>query len=1208
MRRILFLLILLMAWPAHAQQFTRQMLYQQNSQGIVAAPGSTVPPFIYGSVNPNTINGLFTNIIRSMGMLSDTNTWTGINTFTGTTTFPSGTVTFGPGTIPGSSLASGAAVTNLGYTPLNAANNLSEIAAAGSTAQAAALANLGVNSGVASALANPADAAGGLATYSFASSICHPDGVTIVNTSGSLSLNALYGAVTTSAGSLNTSISGGVVGAANLASGACASNLGFTPLNPTNNLSEIAGEGSTAQAAALANLGAGALAVASPKAVAYGNLSCNGALTGSTDVAAALNAALSAFSSSSGGSGTYVLNDSGGCLTASAQIVVPSGIKLACAQSMPVIQPNTVANYGSRACEIGGYTNVVSLTGTTYGGAGAVGTTGTLVGGSGGTPGTYTAVSLTGGSGSGAQATIVVGSGGAVTSVTITSRGTGFVVGNTLTASPGGVSGFSVNVAATADAMVDMASVTGVTTSQSVVAHDVLRGTFVQAISGNTITLSANATAAHSGEAVAFETAAISLRQASGIEGFEEINPNLSPAGLTGTTRQQLAQVAAFAGLGLQFPAYGSTYAQRGYSAQAVNMTVLGFDQCIDVEAANPVIEHLRGDCTHGALFNFVHDPGSIIDVLFEPWLTKAQRISGHAEGNYDTYSINGVSDDGSASHLAQISIPVTAQPTGTTNGTNVVTVSSAAGIALGNQVSGSAGDITAGTTVKGISGTTITLSAPATGSNAGETLTFFGDLQAGDYVYLTNVGGRPDLNDRWTVSAVSVSGGNELVSLAGSHYSSFTLTGNTTGSTDATGLNYFLTNLTGTAWPRACSTVSGCYTISDSAGLVPGGTIVNWFNINNGVAQLSQKTTGSAQTGDTFTLTAGTYTTGGTLYLVSDIRHGVAFNGSGAGDNQQLFLSDVFELLYDTGYNLGNNNTWWTVTNWGADYPTYVNMSAVALDFQGNSETHKFTGGVVQNYGVGILGQSTYSSTHPVLTMIGSNQISAYSNEIDSGIYTISADWAGGPVFVNTTGATPTRYDNVGPPSAYAPEFNTPSAFPNYDTLPTAQFAKLGIGPGETAPTNPVEINTGVDGLAGVGLSVSGYSPFSGSSDAQMQIASTGIIMHRHPGSTATMYLETQATSWNSALASGQICMSPQGYNVECYYAIGLVFPPKPLTISNLTGITCNSAIRGARAFVHDTVANAAPTFNGAVTGGGSTTINNWAVCDDSTSTWRWF
>jgi hypothetical protein len=107
MRRILFLPVLLMAWPAYAQQFTRQMLYQQNSQGIIAAPGSTVPPFIYGSVNPNTINGLFTNIIRSMGMLSDTNTWTGTNTFTGTTTFPAGSIALGslPSCTPGSSIA-----------------------------------------------------------------------------------------------------------------------------------------------------------------------------------------------------------------------------------------------------------------------------------------------------------------------------------------------------------------------------------------------------------------------------------------------------------------------------------------------------------------------------------------------------------------------------------------------------------------------------------------------------------------------------------------------------------------------------------------------------------------------------------------------------------------------------------------------------------------------------------------------------------------------------------------------------------------------------------------------------------------------------------------------------------------------------------------------------------------------------------------------
>ena len=80
---------------------------------------------------------------------------------------------------------------------------------------------------------------------------------------------ALTGDVTTAAGSLATSLSPGVVTAAKLAAGAAATNLGFTPLNPNNNLSDLAN-----RATARANLGA---------AVAYGlaTLDASGELTAS---------------------------------------------------------------------------------------------------------------------------------------------------------------------------------------------------------------------------------------------------------------------------------------------------------------------------------------------------------------------------------------------------------------------------------------------------------------------------------------------------------------------------------------------------------------------------------------------------------------------------------------------------------------------------------------------------------------------------------------------------------------------------------------------------------------------------------------------------------------------------------------------------------------------------------------------------------------
>ena len=118
------------------------------------------------------------------------------------------------------SLAGGAAAANLGFTPLKPTNNLSDLSSA-----AAARTNLGLNAlattapgtGVAAALANAANSSGGVVTSP--------------------------------------------VGGASLASGAAAANLGFTPLNPANNLSDL-----SSASAAWANLGLGALATTTPGA------------------------------------------------------------------------------------------------------------------------------------------------------------------------------------------------------------------------------------------------------------------------------------------------------------------------------------------------------------------------------------------------------------------------------------------------------------------------------------------------------------------------------------------------------------------------------------------------------------------------------------------------------------------------------------------------------------------------------------------------------------------------------------------------------------------------------------------------------------------------------------------------------------------------------------------------------------------------------
>ena len=80
MRFLLSLCLLLLALPASAQQFTRQMLYQQNNASFFNNN--------YGYVTPKSVNNMFTNMIGNTGLLGDSNTWTGSNIFLGPTNIP----------------------------------------------------------------------------------------------------------------------------------------------------------------------------------------------------------------------------------------------------------------------------------------------------------------------------------------------------------------------------------------------------------------------------------------------------------------------------------------------------------------------------------------------------------------------------------------------------------------------------------------------------------------------------------------------------------------------------------------------------------------------------------------------------------------------------------------------------------------------------------------------------------------------------------------------------------------------------------------------------------------------------------------------------------------------------------------------------------------------------------------------------------------
>lgn len=121
----------------------------------------------------------------------------------------------------------------LNFTPLNPANNLSDVASASAARANLALGALAIQNNVNLS----AQASGTLQAAQFP---------------------ALAGDVLASAGSLTLSIASGAVTAAKLAAGVALANLGYTPANVANNLSDLA-----SATTARSNLGLGALATLS---------------------------------------------------------------------------------------------------------------------------------------------------------------------------------------------------------------------------------------------------------------------------------------------------------------------------------------------------------------------------------------------------------------------------------------------------------------------------------------------------------------------------------------------------------------------------------------------------------------------------------------------------------------------------------------------------------------------------------------------------------------------------------------------------------------------------------------------------------------------------------------------------------------------------------------------------------------------------------
>ena len=241
-------------------------------------------------------------------------------------------------------LATGAAAANLGFTPLNSANNLSELSNA-----ATARANLGLGalstttpgSGVPAALGAAANGNGGFVTSPVGSAnlatgaaaanlgftpLSRANNLSDLSNAATARTNLGLGAmsITTPGAGVAAALgnaangSGGFVtspvAGANLVSGAAAANLGFTPLNPANNLSDLSNP-----SVARSNLGLGATVFASHSAL------MSGASTPSTTLGVSSIAQSGYSASGDGGWAAYDWNATSSATADGYAVILPAG-------------------------------------------------------------------------------------------------------------------------------------------------------------------------------------------------------------------------------------------------------------------------------------------------------------------------------------------------------------------------------------------------------------------------------------------------------------------------------------------------------------------------------------------------------------------------------------------------------------------------------------------------------------------------------------------------------------------------------------------------------------------------------------------------------------------------------------------------------------------------------------------------------------------
>lgn len=142
---------------------------------------------------------------------------------------------------------------------------------------------------------------------------------------------------------------------------------------------------------------------------------------------------------------------------------------------------------------------------------------------------------------------------------------------------------------------------------------------------------------------------------------------------------------------------------------------------------------------------------------------------------------------------------------------------------------------------------------------------------------------------------------------------------------------------------------------------------------------------------------------------------------------------------------------------------------------------------------------------------------------------------------------------------------------------------------------------------IAGSGtIRSNAFGSFSGDGIAFSDLSNGTAFNIVGPGATITGGVQINAVATGSpqiaAIGSNgnnNLALIAQGtgvINLQSTVKLSGLMQMAPVTIAGLP--TCNTAAKGAVEFVSDTVANAAPTWHGAVTGGGSTAVQSLVSC----------